>query len=120
MKLKDGLILRKIAGEYIVVPVGRMSQIAPMMQITSSTAWLWEVMQNGDFTIDSLVTAVLGHFSGVTEEVARQDVENFVALLKKNGMLDDGTPEPIQGSVKVELSKKDLERLQKKNGTETQ
>ena len=40
MKLKKDLVLRKVAGENIVVPIGRLSQVSPMMEITDSTAWL--------------------------------------------------------------------------------
>ena len=50
MKLKKDLVLRKIAGENIVVPIGKLSQISPMMQITDSTAWLWQQMKDEDFT----------------------------------------------------------------------
>lgn len=47
-----------MAGENIVVPIGRLSQISPMMEITDSTAWLWNIMKNDEFTEDSLVEAV--------------------------------------------------------------
>lgn len=111
MKLRKDLVLRKIAGENIVVPIGRLSQVSPMMQITNSTAWLWGIMKDTEFTEDSLTEAVMGHFSGVTEEQARKDIQNFLALLEKNHMLDNGEPLPIVGSVKVEIPKELLEKI---------
>lgn len=104
MRLKKDLVLRKVAGEYIVVPIGRLSKISPMMQITSSTAWLWDMMKACEFTEDSLVEAVLGHFSGVDEARARKDIHKFLELLDGNYMLDNGRPEPMQGTVEVTLT----------------
>lgn len=114
MKLKKDLVLRKIAGEYIVVPIGRLSRVSPMMQITSSTAWLWEQMKETDFTEDSLVEAVLSHFSGVDEMTARKDVQGFLNLLDKNYMLDNGKKEPVMGTVEVQVKKEQLEQVEKK------
>lgn len=113
MRLKKDLVLRKVAGEYIVVPIGRLSKFSPMMQITSSTAWLWDVMKEGEFTEDSLVEAVLGHFSGVDEVRARDDVHKFLELLDGNYMLDNGRPEPIMGTTEVKLTPEQAKRLEK-------
>lgn len=115
MKLKKDLVLRKVAGEYIVVPIGRLSKISPMMQITSSTAWLWEMMKKEEFTEDSLVEAVLGHFSGVEEAQARQDVQGFLKLLDGNYMLDNGRPEPISGTTEVKLTPEQAQQFMKEN-----
>lgn len=113
MRLKKDLVLRKIAGEYIVVPIGRLSKISPMMQITSSTAWLWNIMKTGEFTEDSLVENVLGHFSGVDEARAREDVHKFLELLDGNYMLDNGRPEPMMGTAEVTLTPEQMENLEK-------
>lgn len=113
MRLKKDLVLRKVAGEYIVVPIGRLSKISPMMQITSSTAWLWEIMKAGEFTEDSMVEAVLGHFSGVDEITARADIKKFLKLLDSNYMLDGGRPEPIQGVAEIPLTPEQVELLNK-------
>lgn len=103
--------MRKIVGEYIVVPIGRMAKISPMMQITASTAWLWDIMKKEAFTEDSLVEAVLEHFSDVNEERARKDIQNFLKLLDQNYMLDNGRPEPIQGVTELRISPEEVRRL---------
>ena len=113
MKLKKDLVLRKVAGENIVVPIGRLSQVSPMMEITDSTAWLWNIMKKDEFTEDSLVEAVMGHFSGVSEEMARKDIQAFLKLLDNNYMLDNGRPLPATGSVKIELSQEEIKKLEK-------
>lgn len=118
MQLKKELVLRKVLGEYYVVPVGRLSKISPMMQITPSAAWLWEVMENGEFTEDSLVEAATAHYTGVEEACVRSDIQGFLKLLDGNYMLDSGRPEPITGMTEIKLTKKMAEALgmgQKKN-----
>lgn len=117
MRLKKNLVLRKVAGEYIVVPIGKLSKISPMMQVTSSTAWLWEQMKDSDFTEDSLVELVLGHFSGVDEPRARADIQGFLKLLDGNYMLDNGRPEPMLGSVEVQVPKGFKDKLGGEQGT---
>ena len=113
MRLKKDLVLRKVAGEHIVVPIGKLSKISPMMQITSSTAWLWEIMKKDEFTEDSLVEAVMGHFTGVEEPQARKDVQSFLKLLDGNYMLDNGRPEPMIGATEVKLTPEQAKRFMK-------
>lgn len=113
MQLKKDLVLRKIVGEYIVVPIGKLAKISPMMKITDSTAWLWEQMENQEFDEDSLVRAAMEHFSGVSEEQARADIHNFLALLDKNYMLENGRPEPMMGSTEVQLTPEQLKKINK-------
>lgn len=113
MKLKKDLVLRKIAGENIVVPIGKLSQISPLMQITNSTAWLWEQMKDEDFTEDSLVQKVMQHFSGVTQQQAQKDIHDFLDLLDKNYMLENGRPEPKVGVAKIKLTKEQAKMIEK-------
>lgn len=117
MKLKKDLVLRQIAGEYIVVPVGRLAQTAPMMRITDSTAWLWKEMEQEEFTEDSLAELVMGHFSGVTREVAERDIRNFMELLDRNYMLDNGRPEPLTGRATVTMPKEEAKRWKERPDT---
>ena len=113
LKLKKDLVLRKIVGQNIVVPIGRLAKISPMMEITESAAWLWNQMKDQEFDEDSLVDAVMGHFSGVTEQQARKDVQSFLDLLDKNYMLENGRPEPMIGSAEVQLTPEQAKKFNK-------
>ncbi len=114
MRLKEGLILRKVAGQHLVVPIGSRAQISPVMHISASAAWLWEHPMQEEFTEDSLVEALLTYFSGVTEEVARADVHAFLELLDQNYMLDNGKPDPVTGTVRIKLDQAKAKLLGKK------
>ena len=95
MKLKDGLILREVAGQYVIVPTGkRVREVTSIVYISSSAAYLWDYMK------EDLVQKILEHYSGVTEEKAAQDVEKFLKTLADNNILDDGM---IRGRVLVRI-----------------
>ena len=106
MRLKDGLILREVAGQFIIVPTGkRVQEITNMVYISSSAAYLWEYMEKNEFTKDVLVKRIMEHYIGVTEEVASADIEKFLATLKRNNILEPepGEPEVMGGYVRIRI-----------------
>ena len=91
MKLKDGLILREVAGQYVVVPTGkRVQEVTSIVYISSSGAYLWDYMKDHEFEKEDLVAKIMDHYSGVTEEQAAADIEKFLKTLADNNILDDG------------------------------
>lgn len=118
MKLKKDLVLREVAGQHLIMPIGRLSQICQMMHITSTAAFIYKVMEEGEFTEDTLVKRGLEEYTDVTEERIRRDIHNFLQKLDDNYMLESGKPEPIIGMTKIKLTEKELRYLreQEHNG----
>lgn len=103
MKLKDGLILREVAGQYVVVPTGkRVQELTSIVYISSSGAYLWDYMKDHEFEKEDLVAKIMEHYSGVTEEQAAADIEKFLKTLADNNILDDGI---TRGRVFVRMPK---------------
>lgn len=103
MKLKDGLILREVAGQYVVVPTGkRVQEVTSIVYISSSGAYLWDYMKDHEFEKEDLVVKIMEHYSGVTEEQAAADIEKFLKTLADNNILDDGI---TRGRVFVRIPK---------------
>lgn len=103
MKLKDGLILREVAGQYVIVPTGkRVQEVTNIVYISSSAAYLWDYMKDHEFEKEDLVERILDHYTGVTWEKASQDVERFLKILADNSILDDGI---IRGQIRVQMPK---------------
>lgn len=101
MRLKDGLILREVAGQYVIVPTGkRVQEVTNIVYISASAAYLWDYMKDHEFEKDDLVKRVMEHYTGVTEEKAAEDIDKFLKLLGDNNILDDGV---IRGSVFVRV-----------------
>ena len=80
MKLKDGYVLREVAGNYIVVAVGEaIKDFNGVINLNESAAFLWQQLLE-DKTEEELVTALLGEYE-VSEEIARADVSKFIEKL---------------------------------------
>ena len=109
MKLKDQLTLREVAGQYVIIPTGeRVREVTSIVYISSSAAYLWDYMKDHEFTKEELVARILEHYTGVTEEKAAADVDNFLKTLAENNILDDGIR---RGSTFVRLPKDLLDKL---------
>ena len=79
MKLKDQLMLREVAGQYVIIPTGeRVREVTSIVYISSSAAYLWDYMKDHEFTREDLVARVMEHYTGVTEEQAGADIDKFL------------------------------------------
>ena len=85
MKIKDGFILRKVAGETVVIPTGDTLDLNMMITLNETGAFLWKQLEH-ETTEDAVVTALLGEYD-VDEESARTHLAAFVAKLKKHDFL---------------------------------
>ena len=87
MKIKDGFLLRQVAGQTVVLPFGDELDLNMMITLNDTGAFLWEHLQN-ETTEEALVKALLAEYD-VDEATARQSVSGFVAKLNENGFLEN-------------------------------
>lgn len=85
MKLKDGFILRTVAGETIVVPTGSALDLNMMITLNETGKFLWEKLEKGAQT-EELVAALLEEYD-VDETTAKAHVAAFVEKLNGHGFL---------------------------------
>lgn len=87
MKIKKEFVLREIAGDYILVPVGNTAmEFNGLITLNEVSALLWEKLQN-EVSLEQLIDAVLEEYE-VDRTTAAQDVEEFVDKLKETKILD--------------------------------
>lgn len=86
MKLKDGFILRRVAGQTVVLPSGDALDLNMMITLNDTGAFLWERL-NEETSEDALVTALLAEYD-VDEDTARKAVAAFVQKLSDNGFME--------------------------------
>ena len=104
MRLKDGLILREVAGQFVIVPTGkRVREVTNTVYISSSAAYLWDYMKEHTFTKKELADLIMQKYTGVTRDVAEKDIASFLETLNRNHILEPepGDPVPQGGSVTV-------------------
>ncbi len=88
MKIKDGFILKKIAGSTVVVPVGdTLVNLQLMLSLNESGAFLWQQLQK-DCTKDDLLAAMQAEYD-VDAATAAADIDAFLNTLKENHILDE-------------------------------
>lgn len=85
MKLKEGFILRQVAGKTVVLPSGDELDLNLMITLNGTGAFLWEHLQE-ETSEDNLVAALLCEYD-VDEETARKSVAAFVEKLNEHGFL---------------------------------
>ena len=85
MKLKDGFLLREVAGETVVIPTGDTMDLNMMITLNDTGRFLWERLSE-DTTEEVLVQALLAEYD-VDAETAAAAVAQFIAALKKHDFL---------------------------------
>lgn len=87
MRASKELILREVAGEYILIPVGKAAmKIHGMIGLSESAAFLFGKLQN-DCTEEELIDALLTEYD-VDRDTAVADVRDFVEQMGKNDILE--------------------------------
>lgn len=87
MKIKQGFMLREIAGSWVVVPLGqRVVDFNGLMTLNETGAFLWERIEQGEAE-GELMNALLEEYE-VDVDVARSDVDDFLGLLQESGVLE--------------------------------
>ncbi len=86
MILKDGFVLRQVAGHYLVVPVGAQTMnFNGIITLNETGAFLWQCLQT-EKTADELTAALLEEYD-VTAAMASADVSRFVKKLQEADLL---------------------------------
>lgn len=86
-KVKDGFIVRKIGGQSMAVPTGRLtSEIHGMIALTESGELLWDALVKGA-DIEALADILTENYE-VERNTALADTEKFLEGLKEQGALE--------------------------------
>lgn len=86
MQLKEGYVLREVAGNYIVVAVGdAVKNFNGIINLNESAAFLWKLLSE-DVTEEQLVEKLLEEYE-VEREMAEKDVKAFLDKLTNAKLL---------------------------------
>jgi len=85
MKIRDGYILRQVAGQHVVIPFGEELDLNMMITLNDTGAFLWKCLEE-ETTESNLVEAMLEEYE-VDRETAQKSVRRYVEELKSNGIL---------------------------------
>jgi len=86
MKLKNGFMLRQVAGEHVVLPFGADVDFNGMITLNETGATLWKRLEQ-EAELSDLTAALLAEYE-VDEATAAAAAEQFTAKLKEKGFLE--------------------------------
>ena len=83
--IKQGYIVREIAGEYIAVPVD--SSCGKSIVVFNPVSYfLWQELQS-EKKFDELLAAILENYD-ISKDEAEKDLNDFLLQLEENGLLN--------------------------------
>ena len=87
MKIKEGFILRNVAGNNVVVPIGQATiDFNGMMSLNDTGAFLFGKLIEG-ISREDLIQAVVEAY-GIEEELAEKDVDNFIEKVEREDLFE--------------------------------
>ncbi len=87
MKIKTGFVLRKVADNWVVLPVGQASvNLNGMLSLNESGVLLWQQLEKGSDRT-ALIDLLISQYE-VAHDEASADVDSFIAVLMKAGCIE--------------------------------
>jgi len=87
MKIKDGYMMRKVAGNCVVVPMGdEITNFNGMINLNETGEFLFEKLKDG-CNKEELIEAMMSEYE-VTREICERDIDKFTGKLSEAGILE--------------------------------
>lgn len=88
IKIKEGFLLRKVAGDHVVVPAGEAGKVFHgMIRLNDTGAFLWEQCRK-ETTKEQVLQAMAEKYE-VDESVAADDLDRFLQQLRNAEILEE-------------------------------
>ena len=89
MKVKKGLELQEVCGEFIIVPAGIENvDFSKIISLNETAADIWKgVAEMNEFSINDMVKILLEQYE-VDEETAREDCAKIAERWKEMGLTE--------------------------------
>ncbi len=85
MRLKDGFIMREVAGQIVVLPSGDDLDLNMMITLNEVGKFIWLQLEN-DTDEAAIVSAILAEYD-VDKATAEEAVSGFIKKLNEYGFL---------------------------------
>lgn len=89
MKLKENYMLREIAGNFVVIPVGQnVVDYKNMLHLNETSVFLWNELQN-EINFETLLKNMTVKYEASEDEVSilEKDLNEFLDKLRKMELL---------------------------------
>ena len=87
MKIREGFLLRNVAGNNVVVPIGQATlDFNGMMSLNETVAFIFSKMLDGT-TKEQLIEDLISEYE-VERKIAQKDVDDFIKKVEGEGLLE--------------------------------
>lgn len=87
MKIVQGLKIREMAGEHVVIMQGRYgADMTRVITLNDSACMLWNELQDKEFDIGDAAALLVGQY-GIDPGTARRDAAAWVEKLRSAGLI---------------------------------
>lgn len=88
MRIKDGFVMRDVAGQAVAVATGEASKsFHGMIKLNSTGSKIWRGIEAGDN--EATIADNLANEYGIDPEQALADVKAFIARMREIGIMED-------------------------------
>ncbi len=89
MQIKQGFVLREVAGQYMIIATGEASKnFHGMIKLNESGKDVWMGVKEG-LSVDEIVYMMMRKYEDANEEMIRKDVEKIINVMKQHGFLKE-------------------------------
>ena len=89
MKINENFVLKSIAGEAVVMPVGEaVNKVNGMIKLNPTAEVIWKALEH-ETTLEDVISAVRANCQNVDETMLIEDVVDFTEKLGKLGILEE-------------------------------
>ena len=87
MQIKEGFLLREVAGNYVVMPLKSELNFGGLMTLNETGAFLWRLLEQGA-SREKLLARLQEEYE-VNEQTACRDLDVFLEKLRSTGALHE-------------------------------
>ena len=88
MKIKEGFVVREVAGTYLALATGELSKIYNgSITLNSSAKFIFDCFKT-ETSKEEVVKKMLDYYDNIDENEATQAVDEFVSKLKEENLID--------------------------------
>lgn len=88
MKIKEGFVVREVAGTYLALATGELSKVYNgSITLNSSAKFIFDNMQTNT-TKEEVVKKMLEYYDDLDEKTAIDAVNEFVSKLEEENLID--------------------------------
>ncbi len=89
MKINENFVLKSIAGEAVVMPVGEaVNKINGMIKLNPTAEIMWKALET-ESTIEDVISAVRANCQNINEDAIIEDIVAFTEKLRNLGILEE-------------------------------